>query len=62
LIDAARDTDPNSKDTEEIASIFDKVDESCALAGFQFARAAGSGVRAMTLLVLLFGEFLIEFL
>jgi hypothetical protein len=29
LIDAVRDIDQNSKDAEEIVSIFDKLDESC---------------------------------
>jgi len=29
LIDAVKDIDQNSKDAEEIASIFDKLDESC---------------------------------
>jgi hypothetical protein len=29
LIDVVRDMDQNSKDVEEIASMFDKLDESC---------------------------------
>jgi hypothetical protein len=29
LIDAVRDMDQNSKEVEEIASMFDKLDESC---------------------------------
>jgi hypothetical protein len=29
LIDAVKDVDPNSKDAQEIVSIFDRLDESC---------------------------------
>ena len=29
LVEAAKDVDPNSKDGQEIASIFDKLDSSC---------------------------------
>jgi hypothetical protein len=29
LVDATKDMDPNSKEGQEVESIFDKLDESC---------------------------------
>ncbi len=29
LVDATKDVDPNSKEVQEIESLFDKLDESC---------------------------------